>query len=283
MNVRLLLIVLSLFSFNQLVNSNTATAQGLEDIIVETYYITDSSDTHKWGADKIGEGYVTYRIYAKMKPGYSLHSVFGSPGHPLILRTSTSFFNHAVHGRYIANMVWPQLLTDGLLMLDSWVSVGAGCLGQYAVLKTDDDTLLNFKSTSRPPLLQSKNPQAGIPITVRDGLMTGDSVPPRVTQVGLDSLLAALANVPTPDQGFVYVTENGGWGCLGGAQGRFPDKNYVCIGQFTTDGDFEFEFNIQIGSVENGVEQYVSRDPIGAEKLFPGLAISRSALTKTGN
>jgi len=257
-------------------------SQGLKDIIVETYYVTDISDTMKWGADKIGINTVTYRIFVSMEEGYSLHSVFGAPGHPLILSTSSKFFNHGVHGKYLANMLWPQLLNDGLLILDSWISMGAGCQGKYAVLKTDDDTVRNVQNTSRPAILQSENKIAGVPLKYRDGLLACDSLPAKVTQVGLDSLLMNIAKIPTSD-GFVFETTNGGWGCLGGAKGFRDDKNYVCIGQFTTDGDFYFEFNIQIGSAEHGVEQYVAVDPVGGEKLHTGLIISKQAIGKHEN
>jgi len=127
-------------------------------------------------------------------------------------------------------------------------------------------------------MLQSENALAGIPVKYKDGLMVGDTLPPRVTQIGLDSLLENLHRAPTLGKGYEFSTENGGWGCLGGATGHDKKINRVLIGQFTTDGDFYFEFNIQIGSAEHGVEQYVAVKPVDKEQLHQGLIISKPSL-----
>jgi hypothetical protein len=78
--------------------------------------------------------------------------------------------------------------------------------------------------------------------------------------------------------GYEFKTSNGGWGCLGGAMGIDPQSNKVLVGQFTTDGDFYFEFNVQIGSSDLGVEQYVARNPMGTEKLHSGLIVKKQSV-----
>lgn len=256
-----------------IISTNNLFAQGLDSIVVEKYYVSDKADSKSSGG-LLPDGSVTYRVYVDMASGYNLQSVFGSPEHEMILRTSTGFFNHAEHGSYIANLVFDEYLDDNTVMLDSWISMGAGSQFRNAILKSDDDTIETFQNSNSPKMLQSKNPIAGIPLKDKDGLIYLPELPPRVTQVGLDSLFTLLDKTTTPGKGFNFVTVNGGWGCLGGAKGPISETNRVCIGQFTTDGDFYFELNIQIGSPEHGVEQYVAKNPQGNEQLFPGLIYS---------
>ncbi len=253
--------------------STNSFSQGLDSIIVEKYYVSDKVDS-KLTNGSLPEGSVTYRIYVDMAQGYNLQSVFGSPGHEMILSSSTNFFNHSEHGSYIANLVFDEYLSENDLMLDSWISMGAGSQLRNAILKAEDDTAETFQNTNSPKMLQSKNPKAGIPLIDRDGLLYLPEMPPRVTQVGLDSLFTLLDKMCTTGKGFNFITSNGGWGCVGGAKGVDSHTNRVCIGQFTTDGDFYFELNIQIGSPEHGVEQYVAKNPQGKERLFTGLIYS---------
>lgn len=270
-----------ILAFIILLLSNHLNAQGLEDIIVETYYITDVNDASYKGSALIAENTVTYRIFVDMKSGYRLQSVFGSPGHEMILSTSTFFFNHPVFGHYLPNLIMDRQLGITTLMLDSWISMGAGSQQKYALLKQDDDTLGTVINGYQPPILQSENSAAGIPIKLRDGLKKA-AKPPLITQLGLDSLLSDLYKTNTPGIGFEFTTTNGAWACLGGAVGVDPKTNRVLIGQFTTGGKFYFELNIQLGTPDGGVEQYVAKNPTGKETLYPALIISRpvSAIDK---
>lgn len=263
-----------------LVFHKDSVAQGLEDIIVETYYVSGAAEASIPGNFALPEGSVTYRIFIDMKPGYTLQSVYGAPGHEMILKTGTYFYNDPMHGHYISNLVMERMLPGHALMLDSWIAMGAASQQRYGVLKAEDDTSYTIVNLSEPPSMQGSHPLAGIPVKERDGIMLGDTLPPRVSQLGLDTLLDVLYKQNIPMNGYVFRTDNGGWGCLGGAQGVDPAKNHVLIGQFTTNGDFYFEFNIQIGSAEHGVEQYVARKPMGNEQMHSGLIISRPALVK---
>ena len=67
-------------------------SQGLENIIIEKYYISDSADS----VGSIGNlpvGSYTYRIYVDMLPGYKFISAYGTSNHNLKFTTSTTFFN----------------------------------------------------------------------------------------------------------------------------------------------------------------------------------------------
>lgn len=257
-------------------------AQGLENIIVETYYITDANDAN---ADADGGvlpvGSVTYRVFVDMLPGYKFQAAYGVPGHELRIETTTLFFNNEDRGATTPTYSKVQA-RNNTVMLDSWFSVGAACAGQMGVLKADDDTVATVINSYSPPVLQNSDPLAGIPLTERDGMLPG--TPEAVTFVGFDPSMFDAQNDGT--NGPSFVTDNGSWAALNGSSGLTAD-NRVLIGQFTTDGNFSFELNVQIGTPAGGIENYVARNPVGSEVLFPacifpggGTGVAASELTR---
>jgi hypothetical protein len=152
-------------------------------------------------------------------------------------------------------------------MLDSWISVGAACVGNFGVLKSEDDGVAN--NTNNDGVLQNNNSDAGIPLTLQDGLLLGTPQP--VTTLGIDAQLAIFDNTNDVANGSTFSTSDGAWSALSGATGPNPATNRVLIGQFTTDGVFSFELNIQLGTPSGGTEKYVASNPTGVEIEFPGL------------
>ncbi len=257
-----------------------AQAQGLEGIIVEKYYITDANDATDSDAGTLNEGSTTYRIFVDMAPGYKLETVFGNPDHELRFETSTFFFNNEDRGAITGNGLGANFLDNGTVLLDSYLSMGAGGSGQWAVLKGDDT---NGAIANSDGFLQSVNPNAGIPISVADGLLPG--TPPAVTLVSLPGVFDVFNDV---NFGPVFSTNNAAWAVLGGTQG--PDaNNRVLIAQLTTDGEFSFSLNMRLGRPDGGFEQYVASNPVGSEIEFPALnfpvpcSANGGTLTWTGN
>lgn len=261
-----------LVSFGFCLTANFVAAQnGLENIIVEKYYISDANDTtvnSTGGILPIGS--VTYRIYVDMKPGYKFQAAYGvntiGAPHELRLATTTLFFNNEDRGAttptYNKNMA-----KNNTVMLDSWLSVGAACTNNFGVLKADDNGVSNI--INNDGVLQNNDPLAGIPLTTQDGLLLG--TPEQVTTVGITQDIAMFDAQNDGTNGPVFSTFNGSWASLNGSVG--PDTtNKVLIAQMTTDGEFSFELNIQIGTpTGGGVEQYVAKNPVGNEILFGGL------------
>lgn len=252
---------------------------GLEDIIVERYYVSDANDTtvnSSGGVLPIGS--VTYRIYVDMKQGYKFQAAYGvnTPGgaHELKLATTSLFFNNEDRGATSPTFTKNQA-KNNTVMLDSWLSVGAACAGNFGVLKTDDDgvsTIINNDG-----VLQNSDPLAGIPLTTQDGLMAG--TPEAVTSVGISNEIAMFDAQNDGTNGPVFSTFNGSWASLNGSTG-YDTTNKVLIAQMTTNGDFSFELNIQIGTPGGGTEQYVAQNPVGSEILFPGLTYNSATATK---
>jgi hypothetical protein len=259
---------------------------GLENIIVEKYYISDASDTLASaisGALPIGS--VTYRIYLDMLPGYRFQAAYGTASHELRLETTTSFYNNEHIGNNLPNVIPRRTLKRNTVMLDSWLSAGGAGEDMYGVLKEQDDASATV--VHEGPYLQNSNKLAGIPVKERDGLLAADDVPSPVF-FGIDSILPVFNNMT---RGSLFSTRNGAWACLGGAVG--PDSlttNRVLIAQLTTNGDLTFELNIQIGKRDSPPENYVARNPVEKEILLPSLTycskppkLSASKNTKTVN
>lgn len=244
-------------------------AQGLESVIVEKYYVSNATDA----AGSIGAlpvGSITYRVFVDMQPGYKFEALYGVPGHTMTINTTTTFFNNEDRGATTPSYTKTQA-AGNTVMLDSWFSVGAACTGQVGVLKSDDDGVANV--TNSDGILQNADPSAGLPLTTQDGMIAG--TPNSVTFVGFSTELDvfdALSGV-----GNSFTTSNGSVASLTGSTGPNPATNKVLVGQFTTDGDFSFKLNIQLGTPSGGAENYVAETPGSGEMSIPSL-IYNSAL-----
>ena len=76
--------------------SGFAQAQnGLENIIVEKYYIANAADVAASGG-KLAPNSVTYRVYVDMLTGYKFQALYGDAAHALKVTSSTTFFNKSV-------------------------------------------------------------------------------------------------------------------------------------------------------------------------------------------
>ncbi len=235
---------------------------GLENIIIEKYYIADANDAAAEKTNTLKTGAVTYRIYVDMLPGYRFQAAYGIPGHELKIATTTFFYN-SENGSSVANDITLKDLSTNTLMLDSWLSVGAGCSGAFGLIKSDDDTTKTIKNLNNPVVLQNTNMEAGIPIKERDGLKIA-SPQSVVTLFGIEKEVEIFGNKSEIKSDAVFSTANGSWASFGGAIGPNSD-NKVLIAQITTDGKLSFELNIQLGSPKGGIENFVAKNPVGKE------------------
>jgi hypothetical protein len=240
---------------------------GLENIIVEKYYVSNANDTNSRSLSGfLPIGSTTYRIYLDLLPEYRFHAAYGTANHELRIETTTLFFNNEDVGNNIPNVIPRRTLKKHTTMLDSWLSAGGAAEGYFGVLKTEDDsleTIMHEKS-----FLQNKNKTFGIPLTERDGLIAASDVP-WPTFFGIDSIVPIFFN---STKGSLFSTHNGAWGCLGGSIGIDSlTHNRILIAQLTTNGDLSFELNIQIGKKGSPPENYVARNATGKEIMLPSL------------
>jgi hypothetical protein len=245
---------------------------GLEGLVVEKYYKSSMNDTT---VNDLGGilpvGSITYRFYLDLLPNYKFQAVYGLPGHELRIETSTLFFNNEDRGD-----IYPSYsknnAKDNTVMLDSWLSSGAACIGNFGVLKTEDNdsnaTVLNAES---PQVLQNDDQSCGIPIKTQDGLQVG--VPGVFGNIGIDTEIAVFGSQNDGTNGPVFSTTNGSWYCLGGSTGADSVTNKVLIAQITTNGVLKYKLNVQIETPSGGIENYVAEALAGdtASVLFPSL------------
>jgi hypothetical protein len=250
---------------------------GLENVVVEKFYISNSSDTvANPDGGILPVNSVTYRIFADMLPGYKFQAAYGediapfggspSPGdHELRILTSTLFFNNEDRGATTPTYTKVQSAKN-TVMLDSYLSVGAACVGNFGILKSLDDTVATVVNNYVPQVLQNADTSAGIPIKDRDGMiLVSGRLPESVTTVGISSEIAVFDNQNDGTNGPLFSTWNGSWASLNGSVGPDTIDNKVLIAQITTDGVLSFELNIQIGTPNGGVEKYVAKNPVGTE------------------
>jgi hypothetical protein len=238
----------------------------LENIIVEIYYISDSADATITDDGFLPPGSVTYRVYVDLLPGFRLENIYGDENHELIFETTTTFFNQLDRGQRIGSEIRGDKLDEGILALDSWITIG-GCSDEHlGILKeTDPDGSVIGGINNSDGLLINDAPDAGIPLTVEDGMVPG--TPGEITTLGID--LSAFGQKDTTGR---FSTNNGAWTVLGGVTGP-TDDNIILIGQFTTDGEFSFQFNISTGFVGGGnLQTYVPGNPVNDEIQMDELA-----------
>ncbi len=225
---------------------------GLENIIVEKYYISNAADSIG-SSGPLPVGSVTYRIYVDMLPGYTFQMAYGNATHNLKFTTTTSFFNNLDYGSTTPNYSKTNARKN-TVMLDSWLSVGAACNGNFGVLKSEDNGVSNVVNLNG--LLANTDTSMGIPLTTQDGLIAGS--PQSVTMVGITNQTDVFSDGSVVGNSFIL--NNAAWSSLSGSTGP-TSTNRVLIAQITTNGAFHYELNIQIGTPTGGVQNYVSSNP----------------------
>jgi len=239
---------------------------GLERIYVERYYVSNAADQVASGGD-LPVGSVTYRIYADLLPGYSAQIMYAVTGHPLKMTTSTSFYNNTSgFGVDNANAITANNNKKNTVMLDSWLSTGAACVGYLGIPKNEDNTTGNFVVTGASAL-QNNDASAGDPLTLHDGLIAGTT--PTFGQLGLDAYLPVFGDGSA--NGNSFIVPDGSWFNLNGSTGATA-SNMVLIAQITTNGIFHFELNMQVKTPTPGVVQkFVANSPGAGEIRIPSL------------
>jgi hypothetical protein len=214
---------------------------GLEGIVVETYYVADADDAADTdGGPGLVEGAKTYRVYVDMLPGYKLVSAGGFTNHPFTIGTTTSFFNNDDRGEAWGRDIPAQHLNKNTVGIDSWLSFGPASTLHWGVSKDEDaDGSIVGGANNQSGLLANDAAAMGIPLTTADGLINLGTAPGSINSVG---------NVPDcfdPGGSNSFSDDNFAWAILGGVSGP-AESNRVLIGQFTTDGELTFCLNIAL-------------------------------------
>jgi len=262
-----------------------AYAQGLQGIVVEKYYLTNDADGANALANEaittLNTGTTVYRVYVDMAAGYKYSQIFGSNANNLKVNTTTNFYNDPSYGVTInPATVSVTNIRKNTMMIDSWFTTGGTAVGKVGVLKSEDTdgALVNAQGI----LANNAGGCFGLPINgsgAQDGFVASTSSTYLVPNaLGLGSSLACLEGT-TPGNSILIT--NGAIAALGGIVGA-TSSNMVLIGQFTTDGVFTFELNLQLVNIATGLaENYVASNPTGSQLTHPSLTRG-SNLAPTG-
>jgi len=234
-------------------SANVYSQNNLEGIIVEKYYQANAADVTAAGSG-LTTNHIVFRVYADLAQGWKVLQVqgaAGSPTRPLKVATTTSFYNN--NGAAINSVSW----------LDSYFALGAVGNNMLGILKADDAA--GSILTASTALQNDPGTCFGGPIygtTGKDGVTTGTDVTPSL--LGFTGSYAAQGALTTN-----VDNVNGSWYDFGGStSGTESTTNKVLIGQFTTDGIFSFNINIQIKNFTTGAsEDYVYGNAQGSEIL----------------
>ncbi len=255
-----------------LMMNNFYAQKGLEKIIVEKYYVSDEKDSinaaNQGAVTPLRIGSVTYRVYADLAPDYKFIQMYGDSNHVFKVNTTTDFYNDPNYGGIFPEGMSVNNAKKNTALIDSWFSVGAAATGQIGVPKTQDtDGSIGNNSSV---LANNPGGEFGAPITGslgKDGMMPGAPISPN--KLGFTTEL----DIFDQTQGGSFSTQGGTIAALGGAKG-INDSNVVLLGQFTTNGVFSFELNLQLGTPKaGGSEIYVAKksDKDVDQILFPEL------------
>ncbi len=272
MRARSLLIALGLCA-----NAALLAQEPLENVIVEVYYVSDANDATDTNGGGLAEGSITYRVYLDLGPGCGLRALYGDANHVLSIASTAPFFNHADRGRTFGHQLNNGALGEGTVALDSYLSLGRGSAQRLGILKADDPngSLVGGSnndggSASVPGgLLVNAAPEAGVPLTVSDGLVPlggQPSVPPSFLASGDD--LDGVFKDATAQSAFASnacrISSS-----TPGASGPTAD-NRVLVAQLTTAGELSFLLNVEIERPDGVVVKYVAT----ADSLLPDETLS---------
>lgn len=241
----------------------------IEDVRVETYYISDANDATDEIGGTLAPGSRTYRVFLDLGEGCSLVGLFGDTNHVFTVCSSAPFFNNLDRGRTYGHQINNGALDENTAALDSWISLGAASNQKYGVEKSadTDGSIIGGANNDGGSaniaggLLVNVDPDAGLPLTSQDGLtpLNGGVVPPNGLYIQGSEPTRALGDSTLLSS---FSSEDFIMGCsTPGVSGPTPE-NVVLIAQLTTTGDLCFELNAIIRRPDGATIRFVANDSI---------------------
>lgn len=266
-----------LFSF-LFINLSQLNAQ-VENIIVETYYISDEIDATDTIGGGLDSGSVTYRVYVDLAKGSKLRKIFGSDGHPLIFESTENFFNNKADGQTFAKDFQKSRLQENTVALDSWITLGQvtkpiGGKTGFGVLKVNDSDGSFIGGANNDGgsaeisggLLNNNASAMGKTLTESDGIvMINQSIPDSWGENGFRNPISLLDSsiFGSVQEGNIFSSTKASL-YNSGTIGFDTNTNHILIAQLTTKGKLSFELNLELEQKNStgGLEivRYLARD-----------------------
>jgi len=262
----------------------------VENVIVETYYISDTNDATDTTGGGIEAGTKTYRIYVDLKEGCKLRKVYGDQNHALIFKSTENFFNNKIDGQSFAKDFNKNRFKENTVALDTWLTIGqisnSSSKVYYGVLKPQDRDgsfvggSVNSDGGSAAlsqGLLNNVNSEIGIALTTADGIDTMNFALANWASYGILDAVTSLDSTIFGSivAGKEFMSNNAGIQ-NSGTIGVIRNENIVLIAQLTTKGQLSFEINIEVeepDGINTKIVKYVARKDtlLEDEKLSPFL------------
>jgi hypothetical protein len=263
----------------------------IENVIVETYYISDASDATDTTGGGLAEGSTTYRIFVDLKKGSRVKKIYGDQYHPIRINSTENFFNNKADGKSFGKDFNKNRFQENTVALDTWLTLGQmsqfGSKTYYGTPKEDDrdgsfvgGTFNDGGSAGiASGLLSATNSLAGIPLTQKDGIDT--MVAPATSWASYGIVDFSTQNDSSIFGSIVtgnsFVSYNAGLISSAGAFGIDREKNIVLLAQLTTKGQITFELNLLIeesDGLNTREVSYVAKADtlLEGEKLSPFLS-----------
>ena len=261
----------------------------IENVIVETYYISDANDATDTTGGLLPIGSKTYRIFIDLVPGSKLKKIYGDANHPLIFSSTTPFFNNKADGQSFAKDFSKTRLQENTVALDSWLTLGQAtriaAKTYFGVIKSNDVNgsfiggVNNDGGSAGIPigLLTNADVNAGTPITSVDGLDTMSDIPSSWADYGFVDNISGLDSTifGSTKRGIDFISYNAGLQ-NSGVRGIDPGSNQVLVAQLTTTGEISFELNLEVEESFGGTTRIIkyvanSNTLLSDERLCPFL------------
>ncbi|MGZ4075453.1 MAG: T9SS type A sorting domain-containing protein [Bacteroidia bacterium] len=263
----LILIIFFLSAFKMNVDAQ------IQNVIVENYYVSDTSDATDstnyldvpaYPTPFLPAGFKTYRVYVQLDSGYRIKKIYGTPNHPWKIMSTDIFFNNidrASTGYFGYNINKSWFFGNPTIALDSWVTLGecgkVGSVLQKAVLKTEDTngSLIggithNNGGTAHIPtgLIINNDPFAGIPVDTADGMIPDTTTYASFLNAGFGVVEMGRDTTVFGDTvvGSKFISTNAYLQQNTGVMGASDTSNKVLVAQLTTQGNLSFELNLQL-------------------------------------
>lgn len=265
--------VLFVFLFMSVVSLYAQDA--LEGIIVEKYYVSTKKDNAKKHlSGELPVGSTTYRIYVDMAPGCRFMAAYGSPSHPLEIKSTELIYNHLDNGAEHALRIPERTYKKNITALDSWITIGPAGESYLGVLK-EADTLKDYGKVVpfEKGFLMSNKKEMGYTLKDRDGYLRSENIP-KITLFGIDTNVNVIRGSTV---GKTFRVENGAWASMGkGLTGVDSlGSNTILIAQITTKGELTYELNLMLRKADGSVVNYVAKDPIENEVMHKSLTLNK--------
>lgn len=245
--------------------STTFAQSSLENVIVETYYLSSAADAVETEGGILPEGSKTYRVYLDLCDSCALLGIYGSEAHPLDISSTAPFYNNLDRGKTFGHEMNNSALDENTVALDSWLSLGAASNQRFGVLKSEDaDGITDELFPNDNGMLGNNDAAAGIPLTQADGLLQDldqSPTPGTFTVLG-DSPDEVFGDNTT---GSSFSTFNTLISCQAPGVRGHGDGNKLLIAQLTTTGDLTFCINVEVVRGDGTIARYVHNDTLLAE------------------